>query len=311
MNTFSAWAFREVYSKQKSENRLLQIVDIIDWKPIRELLEEMYRNKSEKGGRPNCDVLMMFRILILEEWYGLSDLEVVRQIKDRVSFMGFLGFPERVPDSSTVWLFKERMIETGTYDRVWDEFRHQLDSKGLMVKRGTIQDATFIEADPGSSKKPRGDQAKTRRSRDGTWTKKGDEFHFGYKLHSKVDLDYALIRDIDTTTAKVHDSRVDLSVPGEVVLRDKGYFGVPARGEDFTMKRRTTERPLDELENERNRLISKLRSPGERPFAVIKRVFGAGRVLVTTMKRVHGKMIVAAIAYNLYQLYTLKRAEVI
>ena len=144
MNTFAAWAFREVYIKQKSDNRLLQIVDIIDWKPIRDVLEEMYRNKSEKGGRPNCDVLMMFRILILEEWYGLSDLEVVRQISDRVSFMGFLGFPERVPDSSTVWLFKERMIETGTYDRVWDEFRDQLDSKGLKVKSGTIQDATAL-----------------------------------------------------------------------------------------------------------------------------------------------------------------------
>ena len=77
------------------------------------------------------------------------------------------------------------------------------------------------------------------------------------------------------------------------------------------MKRRTTDRPLEEMEIERNRLISKLRSPGERPFAVIKRVFGAGRVLVTTVKRVHGKMIVAAIAYNLYQLQTLKKAKVI
>jgi len=141
----------------------LQIVDIIDWKPLRELLEEMYKNKSEKGGRPNCDVLMMFRILILVEWYGLNDLEVMRQIADRVSFMGFLVFPEQVPDSSTIWLFKERMIETGTHHRVWDEFRRQLDSKGLTVKPGTIQDATFIKADPGSSKKPRGDQAKTRR----------------------------------------------------------------------------------------------------------------------------------------------------
>jgi len=179
------------------------------------------------------------------------------------------------------------------------------------VRRGTIQDATFIEADPGSSKKPRGDDAKTRRSRDGTWTKKGEQFHFGYKLHSKVDIDYGLIREIETTTAKLHDSRVDLSVPGEVVLRDKGYFGVPAKGEDFTMKRRTTDRPLEEIEVERNRLISKLRSPGERPFAVIKRVFGAGRVLVTTVKRVHVKMIVVAIAFNLYQLYTLKKEKVI
>jgi len=68
----------------------LQIADIVDWKPIRELLEEMYKNKSEKGGRPNCDVLLMFRIPILEERYGLIDLEVMRQIADRVYFMGLL-----------------------------------------------------------------------------------------------------------------------------------------------------------------------------------------------------------------------------
>jgi IS5 family transposase len=96
-----------------------------------------------------------------------------------------------------------------------------------------------------------------------------------------------------------------------VVLRDRGYFGAPAKGEDFTMKRRTTERPLEELDKERNRLISKLRSPGERPFAVIKRVFGGGRVLVTTVKRVHVKMMVSAFAFNLYQLCTLKDANVI
>lgn len=101
---------------------------------------------------------------------------------------------------------------------------------GLEVKKGTIQDATFIEADPGSSKKPRGDEAKTRRSKDGTWAKKGDEFHFGYKLHSKVDIDHGLIRVIEITTAKVHDSRVDLSVPGEIVLRDRGIFWGSCKG---------------------------------------------------------------------------------
>lgn len=116
MNSFAARAFRELYNEQRSENRLLQIIDFIDWVPIGSLLEEMYHNKSEKGGRPNFDVLMMFRILILQEWYGLNDLEVRRQIKDRVSFMGFLGFPGQIPDSSTIWLFKERMQETGIYD---------------------------------------------------------------------------------------------------------------------------------------------------------------------------------------------------
>jgi IS5 family transposase len=271
----------------------------------------MYDNKSEKGGRPNCDVILMFKILILQQWFGLNDLEVERQMADRISFMSFLGFPDPIPDSRTVWLFKKRMEETGKDEMVWAELQRQLDAMGLQVRRGTIQDATFIEADHGSSKKPRGEGAKTRRSRDGTWAKKGKESYFGYKLHQKTDIDYGLIREIETTTAKLHDSQVDLSIEGEVVLRDRGYFGVQARGNDFTMKRRTTEKPLGELDKERNRLISILRSPGERPHAVIKRVFGAGRVLVTTVRRVQVKMMVTAFAFNLYQLCTLKNAGII
>lgn len=139
---------------------------------------------------------------------------------------------------------------------IWAELQRQLDAKGLKVNRGTIQDATFIEADPGSSKKPRGEEAKTRRSRDGTWAKKGDETHFGYKLHQKNDIDYGLMREILTTTASLHDSQVDLSVEDEIVLRDRGYFGVEARGVDFTMKRRTTDKPLGDLDRERNRLYN-------------------------------------------------------
>jgi IS5 family transposase len=235
----------------------------------------MYDNKSEKGGRPNCDVILMFKILILQQWYGLSDLEVERQMADRISFMAFLGFPDPFPDSRTIWLFRERMANSEKDEIVWGELQRQLDSMGLQVKRGTIQDATFIEADPGSSRKLRGDDAKTRRSRDGSWAKKGKKSYFGYKLHQKNDIDYGLIREIETTTAKVHDSQVDLSVEGEgeVVLRDRGYFGVRAKGDDFTMARRTTNEPLGEIDKERNRLISKFRSPGERPHAVMKRVF--------------------------------------
>ncbi len=284
---------------------------MIDWVSIRLILEKMYNNKTEKGGRPNCDVILMFKILILQQWYGLSDLAVEREMADRISFMAFLGFPNPFPDSRTIWLFKERMAETGTDGVVWDELQRQLDVLGLKVKRGTIQDATFIEADPGSSKKPRGGEAKSRRSKDGTWAKKGKETHFGYKLHQITDIDYCLIRDIETSTASLHDSQVDLSIPGVPVFRDKGYFGVNARGIDYTMKRRTTDLPLSELDKERNRLISILRSPGERPHAVIKRIFNAGRVLVTTVPRVHVKMVVTAFAYNLYQLCTLKNARIV
>ncbi len=84
-----------------------------------------------------------------------------------------------------------------------------------------------------------------------------------------------------------------------------------AKGIDFTMKRRTTDKPLSELDKERNWLISILRSPGERPHAVIKRVFDAGRVLVTSVRRVNVKMTVTAFAFDLYQLCTLKKANVI
>ncbi len=186
----------------------------------------------------NDSALNRNHMMVLQQWYGLSDLEAERQIADRISFRGFLGFPNPIPDSRTIWLFRERMAETGKDMVVWAEFQRQLDAKGLQVKRGTIQDATFIEADPGPFKKLRGGDSKTRRSRDGTWAKKGNETHFEYKLHSNVDVDYSLIREIETTTASLHDSQVDLSTKDEVILRDRRYFGAPTKGNDFTMKRR-------------------------------------------------------------------------
>ena len=145
MDSFTTWTLRGIYSKQ-SKSRLSQISDLIDWRPIRQILEEMYDNKSEKGGRPNCDVILMFKILILQRWYGLSDLEVERQMADRISFMAFLGFPNQFPDSSTIWLFKQRMAETDNDRMVWAELQRQLDSMGLQVKHGTIQDATWKRA---------------------------------------------------------------------------------------------------------------------------------------------------------------------
>lgn len=312
MDSFTTWVLRSLNAKQE-ESKLAQISELIDWAPFRSILEKMYTNKTEKGGRPNCDVILMFKILVLQQWYGLSDLGVERQMADRISFMAFLGYPNPFPDSRTIWLFRERMAERGTDKLVWAELQRQLDAKGLKVRRGIVQDATFIEADhgPSESKKPRGNESKTRRSRDGTWAKKGNELHFGYKLHQTTDIDYYLIRDIETSTASLHDSQVDLSIPGIPVFRDKGYFGVKAKGIDFTMKRRTTDKPLSELDKERNRLISILRSPGERPHAVIKRVFNAGSVLVTTVRRVHVKMVITAFAFNLYQLCTLKNVNVI
>jgi IS5 family transposase len=173
----------------------------------------MYRNHTERGGRPNKDEVLMLKLLVLQQWYGLSDPELERQVADRLSFMKFLRLPETIPDFTTVWNFRERLAETGRDQMIWEELKRQLDSLGLTVKQGMVQDTTFIAADPGHAKAdtPRGAGAKTRRSKDGTWAKKGANSFFGYKVHTKLDRDYGLIRELETTTASVHDSQVDLS----------------------------------------------------------------------------------------------------
>ncbi len=254
------------------------------------------------------DEVVMVKLLVLQEWHGLSDPELERQVTDRISFRKFLGFPEAIPDYSTVWYFRERLEETGKAREIWGELQRQLDEKGLKVKKGVIQDATFITADPGHAKAdtPRGGGAKTRRSKDGTWTKKGKKSYFGYKLHTKSDTDFGLIRDLETTTASLHDSHIDLSKPGEVVYRDRGYFGAETLGYSATMKKGARNHPIDIRDKLRNKRISRKRAPGERPYAVIKNVFKAGHVRVTTVGRVCVKMLFASFGFNLYQLRTLK-----
>jgi IS5 family transposase len=145
----------------------------------------------------------------------------------------------------------------------------------------------------------------TRRSRDGDWAKRLKESFFGFKLHVKTDLDLGIVRAVEVTPASVHDSRVDLSLPGEVVYRDKGYFGVEPRGFDATMKRGVRGHPLCEADKVRNRRIGSKRRPIERTFAVIKRVFNGGRVLVASLPRVRVKLVFSCFCFDLMQLWTL------
>jgi IS5 family transposase len=313
MDSFMNFGLRQAYDRfAKLGDPLAQANILLDWESFRPIGEELYCNKTEKGGHPNIDCVLMIKILVLQQWYSLSDQRMERELANNLSFMNFLGFPEAIPDSTTIWLFRERLTREGKIDSIMQEVQRQLAAKGLIVKEGTIQDATFITSDPGrSGNRPRGDNAKTRRSKDGTWAKKGDEFHFGFKLHSDMDVEYGLIRAIETTTASVHDSQVDLSSEGERVYRDKGYFGASARGRSVTMYRATRGHPLSTWDKLRNLQISKIRAPGERPFAVIKTVFKAAHVLVTTIERVNVKMVFTAIAYNLYQLRTLHKAGII
>jgi len=313
MDSFISFGLRQAYSRlAKLGDPLAEANTLIDWERFRSIEDGLYDNKTERGGHPNIDFVLMIKILVVQHWYNLSDQKMERELANNLSFMNFLGYPASIPDSTTIWLFRERLKEKERFDSIWQEVQRQLDAKGLTVREGSIQDATFITSDPGrSGNKPRGGEARTRRSKDGTWAKKGEELHFGYKLHENVDKKYGLIRAIETTTASVHDSQVDLSRAGETIYRDKGYFGSPATGRSVTMRRATRGHPLSSWDKRRNLKIAKIRAPGERPFAVIKKVFKAAHVLVTTVRRVHVKMIFTAIAYNLYQLGTLRRAGVI
>jgi IS5 family transposase len=310
MKTLIGFGQKEAYKRvRRLGDKLAEIESLIDWEAFRPIVGKLYENKSERGGRPNIDEVVMVKLLVLQQWHGLSDPELEKQVTDRISFRKFLSFPEAIPDFTTVWYFRERLARTGKDRAIWAELQRQLDSLGLTVKQGVVQDATFITADPGHARTdtPRGDAAKTRRSTDGTWTKKGTKSYFGYKLHSKLDTDLGLIRALETTTASIHDSQVDLAKEGEVVYRDKGYQGAETRGYSATMRRGARDHPIGIKDALRNARISKKRAPAERHYAVIKRVFNAAHVLVTTVPRVHVKMIFAAFGFNLYQLHTLKR----
>ena len=308
MDSFRTFFLRKAYRNvEKNGDRLAQVEGLLDWEAFRPTASGLYDNKGPKGGRPNVDEVVMVKLLVLQSWYGLSDLELESQVDDRLSFQRFLGFPEKAPDYLTVWQFRERLAQTGKDRELWAELQRQLDEKGLKVRKGVVQDASFITADPGHAPadKPRGREARTRRSRDGTWAKKGSKSSYGYKLHAKTDVDLGLIRDLETTTASVHDSRVDLTRPGEVAYLDKAYFGVEIQGYSAAMRRGVRGHPLGIRDKLRNRRINGKRAPGERPFAVIKRVFGLGHVLVTSVERVRVKMVFACFCFNLVQLGTL------
>lgn len=290
-------------------DKLVDTGNLIDWQGFRPTLESLYDNKTGRGGRPNIDVIIMLKVLFIQQLYNLSDEQLERELTDRISFRAFLGTTEIVPDSTTIWLFRERLAESGKDKDVWDELQRQLGAMNLEIKKGIMQDASFITSDPGHAKKdtPRDDKAKTRRSRDGTWAKKGTKSYFGYKMHGAMDEDFGLIRRIEVTTASVHDSQVDLAKEGEVRYADKGYFGARTKGYDAAMRKATKGRPLSYKDEMRNRRISRIRSPVERIFAFTKCVCKAGHVMVTTVARVRVKMIIAGIVFNLFHLNEAKR----
>jgi len=127
MKSLTDFALNEEYRRVKRlGDRLAEIESLIDWGAFRPIVGELYDNRSERGGRPNVDEVVMVKLLVLQQWHGLSDPELERQVTDRISFRKFLGFPETIPDYTTVWQFRERLSETGKDRAIWAELQRQL-----------------------------------------------------------------------------------------------------------------------------------------------------------------------------------------
>src|SRR3989344_6539731 len=105
----------------------------IDWEPFVPLVASVFRDNKTVGGRPHTDERILVRALLLQGWYGLSDEELEFQCNDRLSFRNFLGFPEKVPDFSTIWKIRERLQQEGVEPKIWDELQRQLDQKGYTL----------------------------------------------------------------------------------------------------------------------------------------------------------------------------------
>jgi len=323
--SFDKFILKQQYQKVKGLGDRLELMKHqINWRPFIPLVKSVFRDNKTVGGCPHTDELIVVRSMLLQGWYGLSDPELEFQCHDRLSFRSFLGFPEKIPDFSTIWRIRDRLKESGMDKKIWDELQRQLDAKGYQVKKGVIQDASFIEADLGKKRYRREKKARKQGEtveytekqlqhidKDGSFSVKHGQVHYGYKSHIKIDVDRHLIRDIEVTTASVHDGDVDLIEEGDqAAYRDKGYFGKHLRASgvaDKTMKRSVRGRKLNGGEQKRNKAIVRVRAPGERPFSVIKRVFKGDRTQVKTLERVRVKEMFKCFAYDLYQLVTLDR----
>ncbi len=299
MHTLTDFALREKYERVRElRSRLDEMKKLLDWNKFLAL----FPNKETTVGRPSYDIVLKLKCLFLQSWFSVSDQELEYQLYNRLDFQQFLDFPESIPDYSTIWRFREELTESDIIERIWEEQKRQLSQHNITVKEGKIQDATFIEADPGkknSGTENRGREAKTSRSRDGTWTKKGGKSYFGFKAHTIIQKGSKIIEEIGVTTAKTYDGHIDLAKKEDLVYRDRGYSGSKTKAKgDGTMKKGK----LSIKDKLRNKRIAKKRAEGEHPYGTIQRSFKGGYTKLTTLPRVFVQQVFVGMAYNIYRL---------
>lgn len=253
----------------------------------------------------------MLKALLLQQCHGLSDAALEKAINDRVSFRKFLGLSLEAasPDHTRLCRFRGRLVEAGLAEKLFAEFESQLDRRGLILKRGTMIDASLVETPfrPGSFGGGReavdGDAAFTAK-------KQGGGYHYGYKIHLGVDQESRLIRRLELTPANVSDTiPADALVCGDeqAVYADKAYARRARRSwlQSLGIKPRVMHKnwgggpPLTPWQQRHNRLISPVRAQVEGVFATFKRWIGLTHVRYKGIARNRSHWFLAALAYNM------------
>jgi IS5 family transposase len=215
-DTYTAYARLD-----KCIDPLLKLNNFIDWELFRPQLQRIRNN--DLVGCKGFDVVMMFKILLLQALYNLSDDAMEYMIRDRLSFMRFLALAmtDKIPDAKTIWKYREQLTEADLIKPMFKKFNEYLDEKGFKANGGQLIDATIIEIPIQHNSPEEMDQikkgqtpenwseAKTeQKDRDARWTKKGNKSYYGYKDHINADAEHKIIRDYEVTPANTHDSQV-------------------------------------------------------------------------------------------------------
>jgi IS5 family transposase len=295
-------------------DRLDKLDGLVKWYRFGKVLSGI--RDAGSAGRPAYGALLMFKALLLQSLYGLSDAELEDALADRLSFRRFVGLSleEHVPDHTTLCRFRNRLIEAGHLERLFAELDKQLDKAGLILRRGTMLDATVIETS--AARPPYGSRGGVPDAEpsdpDAGFTRRQGKSgsSYGYKAHVGVDEGSGLIRKVLTTPANINDTvMADLLICGDerVVMADAAYH-THARERDLKergIKPRLMRRPnkhhpdLPPRLKQLNRLIARRRAAVETTFATWKRRMGLGVIRYRGLVKAAAQVMIGAIAFNM------------
>lgn len=323
---------------RRGSDRLEKLSAPVKWYRFEKLLKPV--GSESVTGRPAYPALLMFKALLLQRLYGLSDAETEEALYDRLSFRRFcgLGLEDEVPDHTTLCRFRNRLVEAGLMEKLFGELDRQMDAAGLILRRGTMLDATVIETEAarppraggaaggtgceiegetaGEAGKMAGERAG--RDPDAAFTRRKGKAgsHYGYKAHVGVDEGSGLIRRIITTPANVNDTvPADALICGDEarVLADSAYHThersrmLGERGiKDGLMRRANKHHPVLKPGARRfNRFVSRLRAGVETTFATLKRRMGLATIRYIGKLKAAAQVLMAAIVFNMCRWVTL------